>query len=73
MARPTKAQLTAFRDAARADFQITHTFGAYDFECNPTEGAYELAEKVIKAWSVRSSPGAFATMRSKLREQDVAA
>ena len=60
-------------DEARADFQVTHTFGAYDFECNSTESANELAEKAIKAWSVRGSPSAFATMRSKLREQDGAA
>ena len=57
-------------DEARADFRTTHTFSAYDFECSSTEGANEVAEKVIKAWSVRGSPSAFATMRDKLREQN---
>ena len=54
-------------EEARADFRVTHTFGAYDFECNSIEGASEVASKVIKAWSVRSSPSAFATMRSRLK------
>ena len=54
-------------DEARADFRVTHTFGAYDFECNSIEGASEVASKVIKAWSVRGSPSAFATMRSHLK------
>lgn len=67
-----RAQLRGNRkvDEARADFQVTHTFGAYDFECNSMEDANEIASKLIKAWSVRGSSSAFATMRSRLREPD---
>ena len=60
-------------DEARADFQVTHTFGAYDFECTLMDGANDVASKLIKAWSARGSPSAFATMRSRLREPDGAA
>lgn len=51
---------------ARADFEVTHTFGHYDVECDSAEGVEAMAEQVIAAWSTRRAPGAFEAMRAGL-------
>ena len=51
---------------ARADFEITHTFGPYDFECSTTGDVNDIASSVIDAWAGRSRPGVFGTMRQAL-------
>jgi chloramphenicol 3-O phosphotransferase len=51
---------------ARADFEITHTFGGYDFECTTTGDVDGIASSVIGAWIARSRPGVFDTMRQAL-------
>jgi chloramphenicol 3-O phosphotransferase len=47
---------------ARADFEVTHTFGRYDFECSSIDGVDLVARRVIDAWLARRMPSAFATM-----------
>ena len=47
---------------AQADFEITHTFGTYDFEVNSTQPLDENIRAVITAWQTRQYPGAFAKM-----------
>ena len=59
---------------ARADHQVTHGFGEYDFELSTshaygqtsapssTQAAEELADKLIAAWRHRIRPGAFERM-----------
>ncbi len=49
---------------ARADFEVTHTFGHYDVECDSAAGVETMAEQVIAAWSTRQPPGAFEAMRA---------
>jgi chloramphenicol 3-O phosphotransferase len=51
---------------ARADFEITHTFGRYDFECSMTGDVDDIVSRVIEAWAARSRPGVFGTMREAL-------
>jgi chloramphenicol 3-O phosphotransferase len=53
---------------ARADFQVTHGFGHYDFECTMTEAAGVVASSVVRAWSARRGPGAFRTMLQAQRD-----
>jgi len=48
---------------ARADFEITHTFGIYDFEVHTTLPLEENVKAVIAAWNARQHPSAFETMR----------
>lgn len=48
---------------ARADFEVTHRFGRYDFECTTTGEVDGLAERVATAWAARAAPGAFQAMR----------
>jgi chloramphenicol 3-O phosphotransferase len=52
---------------ARADFEVVHTFGRYDFECTSTEAADAVAAQLAEAWSARNARGAFAAMLSELR------
>lgn len=47
---------------ARADYAITHTFGAYDFECSSLEDVGAVAGRVIAAWHTRRAPSAFTIM-----------
>ncbi|MGA1600570.1 MAG: hypothetical protein ACO4AU_16105 [bacterium] len=47
---------------ARADFEITHTFGRYDFEVDSTQLREENAHAVIAAWKTRKRPSAFEKM-----------
>lgn len=48
---------------ARADFEVTHTFGRYDVECESTVGVDAMAAKVLAAWAGRRAPSAFEVMR----------
>jgi len=47
---------------ARADFEVTHTFGSYDFECSSVEEVGLVAPRVTAAWVARARPSAFARM-----------
>lgn len=47
---------------AQRDFEITHTFGSYDFEVNSTQPLDENVQAVIKAWQARQHPNAFEKM-----------
>ena len=47
---------------ARADFEVTHTFGVYDIECSSTEPVDDIAARLVKAWQARGTPSAFARM-----------
>ena len=47
---------------ARADFEITHTFGSYDFELNTTEPLDDNVKALIAAWKARQPPSAFENM-----------
>lgn len=52
---------------ARADFEVTHTFGHYDVECDSAEGVEAMAERVVTGWTNRGhAAAAFETMRSAL-------
>lgn len=51
---------------ARADYAVTHTFGAYDFECSSTEDVRAVAARVVAAWHARHAPSAFTTMHGSL-------
>ena len=48
---------------ARADFEVTHRFGRYDFECTTSGDVDDLARRVAVAWAARAAPGAFQAMR----------
>ena len=48
---------------ARADFEVTHTFGRYDFECSMDDDADAVAGRVAQAWTARSGCNAFQVMR----------
>lgn len=52
---------------ARADFEVTHTLGRYDFECSATEAADTVAARLAEAWAARGSSGAFTAMLGELR------
>ncbi|NRF69031.1 AAA family ATPase [Aquincola sp. S2] len=52
---------------ARADFEVTHTFGIYDFQIDGTAPSDSTAAAVIDAWQRRTSPSAFVRMREGLR------
>ena len=52
---------------ARADAEITHTFGCYDHECQSNENVARLAQGVAASWSNRTAPSAFARMASARR------
>ena len=58
---------------ARADFEVTHTSGRYDFECSSTEPASAVAARLIQAWHGRTAPGAFARMAAELESSANAA
>jgi chloramphenicol 3-O phosphotransferase len=58
---------------ARADFEVTHTLGVYDFECSTTESADTLAAQPVAAWLARGSPGAFTAMLRNLDRTNRAA
>jgi chloramphenicol 3-O phosphotransferase len=47
---------------AKRDFEVTHTFGVYDFEVDATEPLDENVQKVITAWKARQRPHAFDRM-----------
>jgi chloramphenicol 3-O phosphotransferase len=47
---------------ARADFEITHTFGIYDLEIQPMDSPGNGAVEVIAAWTARKRPSAFERM-----------
>lgn len=51
---------------ARADYEVVHTFGRYDFECVSTADADAMARSVIAAWNARQSPSAFEVMAGGL-------
>ena len=53
---------------ARADFEITHTFGQYDFEVLATMPREQNAQAVIAAWKARQRPSAFETMALSLEQ-----
>jgi chloramphenicol 3-O phosphotransferase len=44
---------------ARADYEVTHTFGIYDLEIDSTKTLEENVERVITAWQTRQRPSAF--------------
>lgn len=48
---------------ARTDFEITHTFGIYDFEVNSTLPLAQNVQAVIQAWNARQHPSAFEKMQ----------
>lgn len=52
---------------ARADFEVTHGFGRYDFECTMTDEADAVAARVADAWTIRGRPGAIRAMHQSLR------
>jgi len=52
---------------AKADYEITHTFGPYDFEVSSTEGNAKNVAAVIAAWKSRRRPSAFESMASTQR------
>jgi chloramphenicol 3-O phosphotransferase len=56
---------------ARIDFEITHTFGIYDFEVNSTQPLKENVRAVIAAWQARQHPGTFAKMLQALPQNDI--
>ena len=58
---------------ARADFEVTHSFCTYDFECSSTEAVEVIAAQLVDAWAARHPPTAFGTMLRKLRSKDLAA
>jgi chloramphenicol 3-O phosphotransferase len=47
---------------ARADYEITHTFGVYDLEIDSTEPLERNVDAVISAWKLRKRPSAFDRM-----------
>jgi chloramphenicol 3-O phosphotransferase len=47
---------------ARQDYELAHTFGAYDFEVDSTEPLDRNVETVIAAWRARRRPSAFDRM-----------
>jgi chloramphenicol 3-O phosphotransferase len=49
---------------ARADYEVTHTFGSYDFEVDTSSlsPAAEIVEPLVAAWMSRQRPSAFETM-----------
>jgi chloramphenicol 3-O phosphotransferase len=57
---------------ARADYELTHTFGTYDIEVEGTAPSVSTAAHVISAWASRSAPSAFARMLQQLRMRDAA-
>ncbi len=51
---------------ARADYEITHTFGGYDFEVDTTsEQPEEIGAALVAAWKARQRPSAFEKMASR--------
>lgn len=52
---------------ARADVEVTHSFGVYDFECSSTEPVDDVALRVLAAWRARKAPSAFARMAGELQ------
>ena len=53
---------------ARADFEVTHTFGRYDFECSMNDEPDVVAARVADAWAQRSGCSAFESRRQALQE-----
>ena len=47
---------------ARADFEVVHTLGVYDFECSSIGSVGSVAAGVVAAWSKRPVPSAFTRM-----------
>ena len=47
---------------ARRDYEVIHTFGAYDLEVDSTEPLERNVDTVLSAWKVRERPSAFDTM-----------
>ncbi len=58
---------------ARADFEVTHRFGVYDFECSSTEPAAAVATRLVEAWQARTAPSAFERMAARRRRSAGAA
>jgi len=51
---------------ARADYEVTHTFGTYDFEVDTTsEQSDEIAATLVAAWKTRRRPSAFERMAAR--------
>lgn len=50
---------------AQADYEITHTFGDYDFEIDSTQLPERNIAAVIAAWSKRTRPSAFEDAHAK--------
>ena len=53
---------------ARADFEVTHGFGRYDYECSMTDEPDAIAACVADAWARRSGRSAFHAMHQSLQE-----
>ena len=51
---------------ARSDFEITHTFGVYDYELNTTQPLDDNVNELIAAWKARQPPSAFEKMFHRL-------
>lgn len=51
---------------ARADFEVTHTFGRYDHECSSVEPGDGVVARIIEAWMAREQPSAFDAMHREL-------
>jgi chloramphenicol 3-O phosphotransferase len=47
---------------ARADFEVTHTFGVYDLEIDSTQSLEQNIKTVISVWKTRKHPSAFEQM-----------
>lgn len=56
---------------ARRDFEITHTFGVYDFEVNSTMPLDQNVRSVIAAWQARQHFGAFGKMLQVLQNNTI--
>lgn len=52
---------------ARQDYEVIHTFGAYDLEVDSTELLERNVDTVISAWKARKRPSAFDTMAATQR------
>ena len=57
---------------AQADYEITHTFGNYDFEVDSTQSPDRNVAAVIAAWNERRRPSAFEIAHAKTRAETAA-
>ena len=56
---------------ARFDFEITHTFGIYDYELNTTQPLDDNVNELIAAWKARQPPSAFKKMFQRLDQSPI--